>query len=274
MHLNGKIVGLLIGLFFGYPGAIIGLIIGHLYDIGFLDKFLARHGHRRSGGQGQTQQTFFDTTFAIMGYVAKSDGRVTESEIKVAREVMRQLGLTGSAKERAIKHFYHGKSAEFDLNSTIIRLRQACMRHPTLLRTFVEIQVYMANAEGKISPHKRATLQSICEQLGIRGFNFHQYEQQSRAEQNYQRYYHGGGQQSHQSQYSSRHQIDDAYKILEVEKSANKEEVKKAYRRQMSKHHPDKLSAKGLPPEMIKLANQKTDQIKKAYDAIKAMKGW
>lgn len=269
MNLNGKIIGLIIGLFFGPFGAVIGLILGHCYDIGLFDKLF--NGTRST--QGGAQQTFFDSTFAIMGYVAKSDGRISESEITVAREIMRQLGLTGQAKERAIKYFYHGKSAEFDLTSTINRLRLSCMRHPTMLRTFVEIQVYMANAEGKISPQKRATLEQVCAQLGIRGFNFNQYEQRSRAEQNYQRYY-SNGNGSSQSSYTSRSQLDDAYKILGVEKSAEKDLVKKTYRRQMSKHHPDKLAAKGLPPEMIKMANQKTAQIQKAYETIKKAKGW
>jgi DnaJ like chaperone protein len=58
--------------------------------------------------------------------------------------------------------------------------------------------------------------------------------------------------------------------VLDVPKSAADSEVKKAYRRLMSQHHPDKLVSKGLPEEMIKLANEKTQQIRKAYERIKA----
>ena len=46
-------------------------------------------------------------------------------------------------------------------------------------------------------------------------------------------------------------------------------ELKKAYRRQMNQHHPDKLVAKGLPEEMIDIATEKTQAIKAAYDLIK-----
>ena len=269
MNLNGKVIGLLIGIFFGPPGIIFGLLLGHLYDIGLFDRLLARHGYSRNTNS-QAQQTFFDATFTIMGYVAKSDGHISEREIKAAREIMSQLGLHGSARERAIKNFYNGKRGDFDLNSTLQQLRQTCLRHPTLLRTFIEIQIYIANAEGAISLKKRAIIQNICAQLGIRGFNFHQYEQQSRAEQNYQRYY--GNHQRSQQQYTSTSQLDDAYKILGVPRSASKDDIKKSYRRLMSKHHPDKLIAKGLPPEMIKMATQKTQQIKKAYETIKGAK--
>ena len=61
----------------------------------------------------------------------------------------------------------------------------------------------------------------------------------------------------------------EAYEMLGVSKNASDADVKKAYRRLMNQHHPDKLVAKGLPEEMIKLANEKTQQIKEAYERIK-----
>ena len=64
--------------------------------------------------------------------------------------------------------------------------------------------------------------------------------------------------------------LTQAYKILGVNKGSSEAEIKKAYRRLMSQHHPDKLVAKGLPDEMIALATEKTQEIRKAYDLIKA----
>ncbi len=267
MNWNGKIVGLTIGLFLGPFGVIIGLFLGHLFDIGFFNTYLRRYGFLQQAQEQASQQIFFDATFAIMGYIAKCDGRVSEQEIQTTRQIMSQLGIHASKKERAIKQFYSGTHSDFDLAHTLTQLRQASSRYPSLLRTFIEIQIQMANAEGVISLQKRAAIQSICEKLGIHGFNFYAYEQQSRAEQNYQRYYSHSRQEQSRS-YTSNNQLDDAYKILGVSKETSKEDVKKAYRRLMSKHHPDKLIAKGLPPDMIKLATQKTQQIKKAYDTI------
>ena len=97
-----------------------------------------------------------------MGYVAKSDGRITEKEIAVARQVMAQMGLSGQAKEAAIQQFYAGKRSDFDLTGVLNQLKQTCWRHPSLLRTFIEIQLYMANAEAHMSEQKREANQSIC----------------------------------------------------------------------------------------------------------------
>ena len=66
-----------------------------------------------------------------------------------------------------------------------------------------------------------------------------------------------------------RDELADAYKIIGVDASASDAEVKKAYRRLMSEHHPDRLAAKGLPESMRAVAEQKTSEITRAYDLIK-----
>ena len=59
-----------------------------------------------------------------------------------------------------------------------------------------------------------------------------------------------------------------------VTESATSQEVKRAYRKQMNEHHPDKLAAKGLPPEMMEIANQKAQELQAAYDMIRKEKGF
>ena len=64
-----------------------------------------------------------------------------------------------------------------------------------------------------------------------------------------------------------------AYKVLEVGPRASNDEVVKAYRRQLSRHHPDKLKANGLPESMIEHAKERTQQIIEAYELIKERRG-
>lgn len=265
MRWGGKILGLMIGLILGHPiWIILGVIIGHLYDIGFFTQFFKKRILQSKGGA--TQRIFFDCTFSVMGYLAKADGRVSESEIRAAESIMLQMNLGPELRQEAIRLFNQGKQPDFNLSAAIAELKAACWQHPILLQTFLEIQMQIAHAEGHISPGKRAALKAIYAELGL-SFGFQQFEQQSYTEQNYQKYYQG-------PRVNPEQHLQDSYQILNVTASSSDEEIKKAYRRLMSQHHPDKLMAKGLPPEMIKLANEKTQKIKSAYETIRKSRGF
>ncbi|CAE6883065.1 Regulatory DnaK co-chaperone. Direct interaction between DnaK and DjlA is needed for the induction of the wcaABCDE operon [Vibrio sp. B1FIG11] len=90
--------------------------------------------------------------------------------------------------------------------------------------------------------------------------------------------FHGQQQGQYQSagwqQASQADQLADAYKILDVSSDADGKTVKRAYRKLMNEHHPDKLMAKGLPPEMMNVAKEKSQEIQNAYDLIKKIKGF
>lgn len=255
----GKILGACVGLIlFGPLGLLIGLFIGHYIDSKSSGPF---GGFQRSQNKN-VQKIFFDTTFMVMGHIAKADGRVSEKEIAHARRVMQQMGLTETLRHEAIELFNKGKQANFQVNAAISQLRQACWRHPSLLKMFLEIQLRMAYADGAhMTQQKQAVLENIFSQLGIRGFRFNDFEQQFRHEQQYQRY-------QQQPRNNPQQSLSEAYQILGISKQANKQEIKKAYRKLMSENHPDKLIAQGLPQEMIKVATEKTQRIKLAYEQI------
>ena len=62
--------------------------------------------------------------------------------------------------------------------------------------------------------------------------------------------------------------------VLSVSPQSRDEQIEKAYRRPLSQNHPDKLAAKGLPEEMMKLASERTHQIRSAYEAIREKRGF
>ena len=65
-----------------------------------------------------------------------------------------------------------------------------------------------------------------------------------------------------------------ACNILGVHPETSEASIKYAYRKLMNQHHPDKLVSRGLPPEMMELAKQKTQEIQAAYELIKTKKGY
>ena len=133
-----------------------------------------------------------------------------------------------------------------------------------------------ALAEGHLTADKQKVLQKICQYLGFAPLNFSFFEHLFNFEQAFrQQQSSGQRQQGYYQSSGSSHQLNlrDAYAILGISEQASPAEIKKAYRKQMSQHHPDKLLAKGLPEEMIKIATEKTQNIKAAYDRICAAKG-
>ncbi len=144
-----------------------------------------------------------------------------------------------------------------------------------LLKLFVEIQMQTALAEHHLTADKQKVLQKICQYLGFAPLNFSFFEHIFNFEQAFRQQSSQQQQQGHYQPPHSRHQLNlqDAYAILGVSENATPVEIKKAYRKQMSQHHPDKLLAKGLPEEMIKIATEKTQNIKAAYDRICMAKG-
>ena len=104
----GKVVGGTFGFMMGGPlGALLGAALGNYFDTGLdginLDDSLGL------GATERVQSVFFTTTFAVMGYIAKSDGRVTKDEIALADQVMRRMNLNERQRTVAINLFNEGK---------------------------------------------------------------------------------------------------------------------------------------------------------------------
>ena len=254
----GKLVGGAFGFMLGGPlGAILGAALGHNFDKGV--RGLTEEA-LDPGEQQRVQMAFFTATFSVMGAVSKADGRVSPEEIRLAEIVMREMDLDAEMKKTAKRLFGEGKQEQFPLDDVLQQFRYECHRRVTLMQMFLEIQLQAAYADGTLDPAELSLLKHICQQLGISEFVFRQLEQRVRAER-----HHSQAPGSATGEMS----LKDAYAILNIKSNTTDTEVKKAYRRLISQHHPDKLVAKGLPEEMMKIASQKTHEIKLAYEKIK-----
>jgi DnaJ like chaperone protein len=258
MQWTGKLIGGALGAFLGPAGIAIGAILGHQYDL----KADAQAGAGPRPGSGQQ---FFRATFLVMGHVAKADGRVTEREIEAARGVMASLRLSETQVREAIGLFSLGKRADFDLDGELTDLRHALGSHPELLRVFLEIQLRFSLAGNDMTGPVRLRMTRIASLLGFSGAVLASLEAALR----------GGrpGSRPADSQASVESRIAAAYRVLEIEPTATDPELVKAYRRQMSRHHPDKLKANGLPDSMLEHAKERTQQIREAYEFLRERRG-
>jgi DnaJ like chaperone protein len=99
------------------------------------------------------------------------------------------------------------------------------------------------------------------------------YEAEIRFKQGSRRKHSSNRQRQQATEYTQQQRLTDAYKILGVDKSAQNADVKKAYRKLMATHHPDKLISKGLPEQAMKIAKNKAQDIQAAYELIKKERG-
>jgi len=270
MQWIGKAVGGVIGLMAGGPiGAAIGVVVGHGFDANSKPTLRRRPGVGSATGATATQigERFFRTTFQVMGHVAKADGRVSEQEIEAARAVMSELRLQPAQVQVAIACFTEGKAAQFALNSALNTLYGACGGRPDLMRAFVEIQMRSALMGNDLQSAARGVLQNIATRLGLGAMEFAHIEAVLRMRRNAYGAPGGVGAMDRDAQ------LAQAYRVLECTAQNSNEELSLAYRRQLSRHHPDKLKANGLPDSMIEHAKQRTQQIIEAWELVRERRG-
>jgi DnaJ like chaperone protein len=251
MQWMGKLIGGAVGMALGPIGAAFGAAIGHQYDVS-----AERRNARPAGEQ------FFLSTFRVMGHVAKADGRVTEREIAAARGVMQNLRLNSQQVQLAIALFGEGKQSSFDLEQEMNRLRASCHSQPQILRVFMEIQLRFALAGSDLTGGARARVVRTATLLDISPQLFMRIEAALR-----------GGERAAGIAVDHASRTAAAYETLEVDSGVSNEELTKSYRRLMSRHHPDKLKANGLPDSMLEHAKQRTQSIREAYELLKGQRG-
>ena len=258
----GKIIGGLIGLLVGgLIGLVIGVLVGHSFDKG-----LARTLHFGSGDNlERIKASFFDTTFLLSGYLAKADGRVSQQEIDHTEAVFAQMGLDADQRRRAIELFRQGAASDFQPEPVIAQFLQACGPQRRLQQTLLLFLISLALADQTIDAAEHAVLQRIAVLLGLGAAQLEQLLRMARAQEHFH------GEHGYAAQPGTR--LEDAYTALGVTSGVTDKELKQAYRRLMSEHHPDKLIARGVPQEMVKLATERSQEIQAAYEMIRRHRG-
>jgi DnaJ like chaperone protein len=262
----GKLLGGTFGYLLAGPlGALIGAALGHNFDKGL---GASLRGQFEPGAQERVQTAFFTALFSVMGHLAKADGRVSEDEIALARNVMQRMNLNEMMRQTAMRLFSEGKQPDFVLDDVLNQFRVECHRRRNVMQMFVEILMHAAYADGNLHPAEHQVLEKVRLALG---FSRQEYQHIEALVRNARHF--GGGGFDREPPATGKASLSEAYEILGVSKTASDAEVKKAYRRLMNQHHPDKLVSRGLPEEMIKLATEKTQEIKQAYELVKQSRG-
>lgn len=266
MSIFGKLIGAALGFSVaGIFGAVLGGLIGHFFDRGLGSALRVDYRAERS----EAERSFFETAFTLMGALAKADGRISEAEIAAAEQLMARMGLTAEHRREAINLFKRGSQPDFQIEPQVSAFLQKARRAPLLPPMLLEFLFAMALADGDLHPAERDILLRVGRYLGMHERQLEQLLAMLQA----QRQFHAGGGQAGPRPSAGPGQLQAAYAALGVDSSASDAELKRAYRKLMSRHHPDKLTAQGMPEDMVRLATEKSQEIRAAYDLVRESRG-
>lgn len=255
----GKLIGGAIGLVaFGPFGLLAGLLIGHIVDSVYRVRTFVGASLR------DVQGAFFDTTFTLMGRIAKSDGRISEREIAVTEELMSRMGLSPAHRQEAIALFKRGAAPEFDVDAQLTRFMTHCGALPNLRQMLLMFLFSTAAADGSMSGPEHELLASIARRIGFSEPAFEQLLRMFSAQDHFS---------DAAGAAPAARTLADAYAALGVAESADDAEVKRAWRRLMSQYHPDKLIAEGVPEDMVRMATERTQEIQNAWEQVRKARG-
>ncbi len=228
----GAGVGAGVGMFIGGPiGAGIGAWIGSAF------------GNKKETFSAEENQTiFFVALVSMLAKMAKADGVICEKEVKTVLRFFDQLKLDGEDKTAAVTIFNNAKldaTSIFDYAGQYSRIADVEMREMVYKMLWD-----VAHADGVVHENEDALLRKLPGALGIPAA----------------RYYENIPGRSTT--------LEESYKVLECAVDASEQEVKRMYRKKVSEYHPDKIQAKGLPPEFVHFANEQMKKINTAYEEV------
>jgi DnaJ like chaperone protein len=238
---------------------IVLLLVGWQFYRGF------RNTSRAFDSEGEkpmrVSDEFVRALFGCMGHLAKSDGRVSEDEIRAARLVMHRLGLSPAQVRRAIHWFDDGKRAGFPLVQTVREARRVSARSAAGRTLFLRLLLEVVLAKPKLRKSERAMIWTICTELDIGRVELAQLEAMIRAQKSFKRSPEGSADAA---------RLRQAYETLDVSPDASNDEIKKAYRRLMNRIHPDKIASENPGAGAVAEAQKRTREVRGAYEMLKA----
>ncbi|HLP73986.1 MAG TPA: TerB family tellurite resistance protein [Bacteroidales bacterium] len=234
MGIFGKWLGGGLGFAFGGPiGGLLGFLVGTAIDESSQDYPQYSPGNAAQGDFGMS-------LIVLIAAVMKADGKVVKSELDyVKRFFVSQFGEESARQALHVLKDVLGKD---------IPVREVCQQIKMNMDYSSRLQLLhllfnLSLADAGVSAPELAILEKISVNLGLSQADYLSIRNMFVPE------------------------TDSAYKILEVERSATNDEIKKAYRKMAMKYHPDKVSQLG--EQYRKAAEEKFKNVNDAYEKIK-----
>ena len=246
MNWWGKLIGTGVGMLGGPIGALAGAALGHIYD----DDDPTPLDERRA------RILYLAYFFSCAAKIAKADGSVSVSEIKVTESLIQRMGLESKTAEFAKNVFRKAKNSRRSIDHDFKEVGRLIRYDPTVGQSFLGGLFEIARSNGK----NFDTLQVRFLLCGE--------EELKLSHGTIRSWIHGGYSPPQHDSSTNKLSLEEAYNVLGLTMDCNETELKKAYRSKAADFHPDKLSSKNLPDEFITFANDQLACINQAHEVI------
>jgi DnaJ like chaperone protein len=218
--------------FFGPIGGILGFALGSIFETPEFQK-TKRFSSTTTG-------SFAMSLLVLIAAVMKADGKVLKSELNYVKKYFVEAYGEEAAIE-AIKMLHDILNQNIPIQSVGMQIKQN-LDYPSRLQ-LIHLLFGVAQADGQVDVSEFNTIASVARYMGISSADF----------------------ESIKSMFVVN--TDSSYKILEIDKNASDDNVKKAYRKMALKFHPDKVSHLG--EDFQNQAKEKFQKVNEAYEKIK-----
>ena len=250
MGFLGKAIGAGMGFMVGGPiGAILGGVLGHAYDVSNeqMQGYREREDHSWPEVEREfdRQYLFYVSLASLAAKMAKADGVITNDEIRAFDHFLRiDLGLSVDERRTIASVFNEAKNSPEDAVAIARQFKALIGYQRDVLQMMIQLLFRIALADGQLHKNEEIFIQDIASAFEMSAMEYQQIKALYIKEN------------------------DQAYNILGISRNASDDEVKKAYRKLVQEYHPDKMQAKGVPEDFMKIANEKMTEINQAYDQI------
>ena len=192
--------------------------------------------------QRRNEEAFSIALIALSAKMAKADGVVTDDEIAAFRDFF-QIPEKEANKVRMLYQLAQQDVAGF--REYLKRVAKIFDNAPSVLEDVLDCLFHVAVADGVAHPREIELLDEAASVFGVSASAYHRLKAAHL----------GLGK-------------DDPYLILGITPGVSLDDVKTAYRALSRDHHPDAMIGRGVPPDLVRIAEGRMAAINNAYEQI------
>lgn len=254
-------------------GLIVGGFIGHFLDMLAYKKFMIwryKNFHTKKM-KAQAEADFLYCFFTLAGKICLADGKVCNLEIEKINSLIKDhFKYKNKDKKLALKYFKDAHTQNVAVQSLSIRLVEVFGGNANSIKNSLLILKDLAQVDGKINDKEYGILFTVASVLGFPPNEI----ESTLLRQNSNNDSH---KKTNSNQTKNKEQLDPLsqhYNTLGCKPEDSVDKIKRSYREQVAKYHPDKIISKELPQDFIDFASQKFKDIQFAYDTVKKSRGF